>query len=78
MRSLNRVAEAPEAESATIERAMRVVIDALKELNVRKDHVVLVGGGPLDENSARAIGADVYCRDASIAMETVKTLMAKR
>jgi methylmalonyl-CoA mutase cobalamin-binding domain/chain len=57
---------------------MKVVIDTLKEKGIRNDHIVLVGGAPLNEAFAEAIGADAYCRDAAIAVETAKTWMAKR
>ena len=57
---------------------MKVVIDALIEKGVRNDYVVLVGGAPLNEQFANAIGADAYCRDASWTVETAKTFMAKR
>jgi methanogenic corrinoid protein MtbC1 len=39
---------------------------------------VLVGGAPLDEEFAKAIGADAYCRDAAVAVETAKALIARR
>ena len=57
---------------------MKVVIDALIEKGIRSDHVVLVGGAPLNEAFANSIGADAYCRDAAVAVETAKTFMAKR
>ncbi len=57
---------------------MKVVIDALKAKGIRHDHVVLVGGAPLNEAFAEAIGADAYCRDAAAAVETAKTLLARR
>jgi methylmalonyl-CoA mutase cobalamin-binding domain/chain len=57
---------------------MKVVIDTLKEKGVRNDYVVLVGGAPLNEDFANAIGADAYCRDAAVAVETAKSFMAKR
>ena len=57
---------------------MKVVIDTLKEKGIRGDHIVLVGGAPLNEAFANSIGADAYCRDASVAVETAKALMAKR
>jgi len=56
---------------------MKVVIDTLKEKGIRHDYVVLVGGAPLNEQFAMAVGADAYCRDASVAVETAKTFMAK-
>jgi 5-methyltetrahydrofolate--homocysteine methyltransferase len=57
---------------------MKVVIDTLKEKGMRNDHIVLVGGAPLNESFAEAIGADAYCRDAAVAVETAKTLLARR
>src|SRR4030095_651530 len=57
---------------------MKVVIDALIEKGIRNDYIVLVGGAPLNEQFAQAIGADAYCRDASLAVETAKAFMAKR
>jgi methylmalonyl-CoA mutase cobalamin-binding domain/chain len=57
---------------------MKVVIDTLKERGIRDDYIVLVGGAPLNEEFGRAVGADAYCRDAAIAVETAKGLIAKR
>ena len=57
---------------------MKVVIDTLKEKGIRNDYIVLVGGAPLNEAFAESIGADAYCRDAAIAVETAKTFMARR
>ncbi len=57
---------------------MKVVIDTLKEKGMRDDYIVLVGGAPLNEEFAAAIGADAYCRDAAVAVETAKELMARK
>jgi methylmalonyl-CoA mutase cobalamin-binding domain/chain len=57
---------------------MKVVIDTLKEKGRRDDQVVLVGGAPLNEEFAKAIGADAYCRDAAVAVETAKAFMARK
>ncbi len=57
---------------------MKVVIDTLKEKGLRDDYIVLVGGAPLNEEFGKAVGADAYCRDAGIAVETAKTLIAAR
>ncbi|HEY3809000.1 MAG TPA: B12-binding domain-containing protein [Steroidobacteraceae bacterium] len=57
---------------------MKVVIDALKERGIRDDYIVLVGGAPLNEEFGKAVGADAYCRDAAVAVETAKGLIAKR
>jgi len=57
---------------------MKVVIDTMKEKGIRNDYIVLVGGAPLNEAFADAIGADAYCRDAAIAVETAKAFLARR
>jgi methanogenic corrinoid protein MtbC1 len=57
---------------------MKVVIDTLKDKNLRDKYIVLVGGAPLNEEFGKAIGADAYCRDAAIAVETAKRLLAER
>ena len=57
---------------------MKVVIDTMKELGIRDDYIVLVGGAPLNEEFGRAIGADAYCRDAAVAVETAKEFMARK
>ncbi|HLE52484.1 MAG TPA: corrinoid protein [Anaerolineales bacterium] len=55
---------------------MGVVIDTLKQQGLRDQIIVLVGGAPLNEAFAEEIGADAYCRDAAIAVETAKKLLA--
>ncbi|HXQ67928.1 MAG TPA: B12-binding domain-containing protein [Alphaproteobacteria bacterium] len=57
---------------------MKVVIDTLKEKGIREDYIVLVGGAPLNESFGKAVGADAYCRDAAMAVETAKQLIAER
>ena len=57
---------------------MKVVIDTLVEQGKRDDYIVLVGGAPLNEEFGRAIGADAYCRDAAVAVETAKTWIGRR
>ncbi len=57
---------------------MKVVIDTLKEKGMRDDYIVMVGGAPLNEEFGREIGADAYCRDAAVAVETAKELIARR
>ncbi len=57
---------------------MKVVIDTLKEKGIRDDYIVLVGGAPLNEEFGRAIGADAYCRDAAVAVETAKDYISRR
>lgn len=57
---------------------MREVINALKEEGIRDDIVVLVGGAPLNEAFAEDIGADAFCRDAAVAVDTAKKFMKIR
>ena len=57
---------------------MKVVIDTLKEKGARDDYIILVGGAPLNEEFGRAIGADAYCRDAAVAVETAKDFIARK
>ena len=57
---------------------MKVVIDTLVEKGIRDDYTVLVGGAPLNEEFAKAVGADAYCRDAAVAVETAKEFMARK
>ena len=58
---------------------MKVVVDAMVEKGIRDDYIVLVGGAPLNEAFAESVGADAYCRDAAVAVETAKEMIqAKR
>ena len=57
---------------------MKVVIDTMAEKGIRDDYIVLVGGAPLNEQFADAIGADAYCRDAAVAVDTAKRLIHQR
>jgi len=57
---------------------MKVVIDTLIEQGKRDDYIVLVGGAPLNEEFGKAIGADAYCRDAAVAVETAKEYVGRK
>jgi len=57
---------------------MKVVIDTMVAKGIRDDYTVLVGGAPLNEEFSKAIGADAYCRDAAVAVETAKEFMARK
>ena len=57
---------------------MKVVIDTMVEMGIRDDYIVLVGGAPLNEEFGKAIGADAYCRDAAVAVETAKEFVARK
>jgi methylmalonyl-CoA mutase cobalamin-binding domain/chain len=56
---------------------MKVVIDTMKEQGIRDDYIILVGGAPLNQEFGEAIGADAYCRDAAVASDTAKQLVAE-
>ncbi|THD73504.1 cobalamin-binding protein [Thalassobius vesicularis] len=57
---------------------MKTVIDTLAAKGLRDDYIVLVGGAPLNEEFGKAIGADAYCRDAAVAVETAKSFIARK
>lgn len=57
---------------------MKVVIDTMKEKGIRDDYIILVGGAPLNQEFGDAIGADAYCRDAAVAADTAKQLVAEK
>ena len=57
---------------------MKVVIDTMVEKGIRDDYIVLVGGAPLNEEFAEAVGADAYCRDAAVAADTAKQKMTEK
>jgi len=55
---------------------MKVVIETLKERNLRDKYTVLVGGAPLNNAFAEEIQADAYCKDAAVAVETAESFLA--
>lgn len=57
---------------------MKAVIDTMKEQGIRDDYIILVGGAPLNQEFGEAIGADAYCRDAAVAADTAKQLVAEK
>ena len=57
---------------------MKVVVDGLVAEGVRDRLIIMVGGAPLNEEFARHIGADAYCRDAGTAVEVAKKLVGQR
>lgn len=54
---------------------MKVVVDALKEQDLRDRYIIMVGGAPLNEEFGLAVGADAYCRDAAEATTTAVRLV---
>ena len=57
---------------------MKVVIDEHKQRGLRDKYIIMVGGAPLNDEFAEAIGADAYCMDAGSAVETMKKLVAAK
>ena len=57
---------------------MKVVIQALKDEGLRENIFVMVGGAPVTETFAQAVGADAYGRDAAIAVELAREYMTTR
>jgi len=55
---------------------MKVVIDKLKEENMRDKVKVMVGGAPLNEAFARKIGADCYCDNANDSVARAREMVA--
>lgn len=53
---------------------MKTVIDKLEEKSIRDKYKVLIGGGPISQQFADRIGADVYTKDAGEAVRRVKDL----
>ena len=40
--------------------------------------IVMVSGAPLNEEFGEAVGTDAYCRDAAVAVETVKERLKRK
>jgi methylmalonyl-CoA mutase cobalamin-binding domain/chain len=53
-------------------------INALQKAGIRDDVIVMVGGAPVTQEYADAVGADAYAADASTAVRIAKDLIAKR
>ncbi|HEV3402816.1 MAG TPA: corrinoid protein [Gaiellaceae bacterium] len=53
-------------------------INALEKAGIRNDVIVMVGGAPVTQEYADAVGADGYAADASTAVRLAKDLIAQR
>jgi methylmalonyl-CoA mutase cobalamin-binding domain/chain len=53
-------------------------INALEKAGVRDDVIVMVGGAPVTQEYADAVGADGYSADASSAVKKAKALIEER
>jgi 5-methyltetrahydrofolate--homocysteine methyltransferase len=57
---------------------MKVVVQALKDEGLRENIFVMIGGAPVTETFAKAVGADAYGRDAAVAVDIAKSYMTSR
>jgi corrinoid protein of di/trimethylamine methyltransferase len=57
---------------------MRAIIEELKEAGMRNKVKVIVGGAPVTQEFADAIGADAFGRDAADAVSKMKLLLGTR
>jgi methylmalonyl-CoA mutase cobalamin-binding domain/chain len=53
-------------------------INALQKAGIRDDVIVMVGGAPVTQEYADAVGADGYAADASTAVRLAKDLIEKK
>jgi 5-methyltetrahydrofolate--homocysteine methyltransferase len=53
-------------------------INALEKAGIREDVIVMVGGAPVTQEYADAVGADGYSADASSAVKKAKALLDER
>src|SRR5919197_5242478 len=53
-------------------------INALEKAGIRDDVIVMVGGAPVTQEYADAVGADGYAADASTAVRLAKDLIQRR
>jgi len=57
---------------------MKIIIEELVKLKIRDKYFVMVGGAPLNQTFADAVGADVYGPDAGTAVELANAYMEKK
>ncbi|QXE17383.1 B12-binding domain-containing protein [Clostridium sp. 001] len=50
-------------------------IKEIEDAGLRKDLKILVGGGPVDENAGKYMGADLVCKDAQQTVDFCKKAM---
>jgi corrinoid protein of di/trimethylamine methyltransferase len=58
--------------------AQKEVIDTLKEMGIRQKYIVIIGGGPVNQEWADRIGADGYGKSAIDAVALAKGLIARK
>jgi methyltransferase cognate corrinoid proteins, Methanosarcina family len=60
--------------TTTVNR-QKEIIELLKEEGLRNKVKVMIGGAPINQNWADAIGADGYAEDATVAVDVAKRLL---
>ncbi|MGQ9788997.1 MAG: corrinoid protein [Candidatus Hadarchaeaceae archaeon] len=86
--AVDKFVEAAERENADIIAAsalmsftkvmQRDLVEYMESVGARKKYRLMVGGGPVNEEWAREIGADGYAEDAIKAVKVAKDLIEKR
>lgn len=56
----------------TVFEDMKDAVAAIEAAGVRDQVKVMIGGGPVDQSVADYVGADAYCLNAQVAVETAK------
>ncbi|MCP4412831.1 MAG: cobalamin-binding protein [Gammaproteobacteria bacterium] len=57
---------------------MKEVIDTMVEAGIRDNHAIFIGGAPVSEEFADAIGADAYCADAASSVQKANDIIASK
>ncbi|MCX8031869.1 MAG: cobalamin-dependent protein [Thermoleophilia bacterium] len=55
--------------------SMKDTIQAIEMAGLRNDVTILIGGGPVDENTREYVGADRYCRTAQDGVTAAKEIL---
>lgn len=86
--SVDKFVEAAERENADIIAAsalmsftkvmQRDLVEYMRSVGVRDKYKLMVGGGPVNDEWAREIGADGYAEDAIKAVKVAKELVTKK
>src|ERR1039457_4499478 len=66
------------ASLTTTMQMFKANINALEKAGIRNDVIVMVGGAPVTQEYADAVGAEGYSADASSAVKTAKDLIEQR
>ena len=57
---------------------MKVVVDEMVRRGIREEYIILVGGAPLNAEYGISFGADSYCIDAGVGVETANSAIDGR